>query len=113
MAERQEKLFILTGASRGLGRALAEQLLREAGCTLLTLSRQPLAALQEQARQSGAQLVQWQQDLTDAPAAARWPRKRPTAPPRRGWITSPAAWRWKRPRALMARARACAPLPPA
>ncbi len=71
MAERQEKLFILTGASRGLGRALAEQLLREAGCTLLTLSRQPLAALQEQARQSGAQLVQWQQDLTDAPAAAR------------------------------------------
>ena len=44
MAERQEKLFILTGASRGLGRALAEQLLREAGCTLLTLSRQPLAA---------------------------------------------------------------------
>ena len=71
MTERQEKLFILTGASRGLGRALAEQLLREAGCTLLTLSRQPLAALQEQARQSGAQLVQWQQDLTDAPAAAR------------------------------------------
>ena len=46
MTERQEKLFILTGASRGLGRALAEQLLREAGCTLLTLSRQPLAALQ-------------------------------------------------------------------
>ena len=45
MAERQEKLFIFIGASRGLGRALVEQLLREAGCTLLTLSRQPLAAL--------------------------------------------------------------------
>jgi len=38
MTERQEKLFILTGASRGLGRALAEQLLREAGWTLRTLS---------------------------------------------------------------------------
>ena len=49
MTERQEKLFILTGASRGLGRALAEQLLREAGCTLLTFSRQPLEQRQRHA----------------------------------------------------------------
>ncbi|MDO5087390.1 MAG: SDR family NAD(P)-dependent oxidoreductase [Comamonadaceae bacterium] len=62
-------LTILTGASRGLGLALARQVLQRGG-TLLTLSRQPLQALAAEAAQAGATLIQWSQDLADAPAAA-------------------------------------------
>lgn len=62
-------LTIVTGASRGLGLALARQLLPGGG-TLLTLSRQPLDALAAEAAQAGATLIQWPQDLADAPAAA-------------------------------------------
>jgi NAD(P)-dependent dehydrogenase (short-subunit alcohol dehydrogenase family) len=54
--------FILTGASRGLGRAMALQL-RGRGARLLTLSRRPDAAL------DGPQVEQWAVDLSQ-PAQA-------------------------------------------
>ena len=58
-------LTILTGASRGLGRAMAAQLLAR-GHTLLTLARRPDATL------AGAGLEQWAADLADPlPVAAR------------------------------------------
>ncbi len=70
------ELFILTGASRGLGRALAEQLLGS-DHTLLTIARKPDATLEKDTR--GARLEQWSCDLADAPAAAarleEWLRK--------------------------------------
>ncbi len=64
-------LTILTGASRGMGLAMAEQLcVRDA--VLLCISRQrsePLAAL---AQRQGTLLVQWQADLADPnPVAER------------------------------------------
>jgi len=60
-------LVILTGASRGLGRAVAGQLLAR-GCRMLTLSRQPA----EIRPPAGSALEQWAVDLADAgPVAAR------------------------------------------
>jgi benzil reductase ((S)-benzoin forming) len=64
------KLCIVTGASRGLGRAIAEQCLQP-GHRVLTLSRQPDAALADVARERGAELIDWAIDLADAPAAAQ------------------------------------------
>lgn len=64
-------LVVLTGASRGLGRALAEALLQRPGTRLLTLSRRPDASLEAAPRAAGATLEQWAQDLADAPAAAQ------------------------------------------
>ena len=58
---------IVTGASRGLGLALAQQL-RQRGHRLLTLQRQPAAVL---AAASGAPLEQWSVDLTDPLPVAR------------------------------------------
>jgi len=64
-------LFILTGASRGLGRAMAEQLLGP-DRLLLTISRRPDPALQALAATCGARLEQWALDLAhDIGAAAR------------------------------------------
>jgi benzil reductase ((S)-benzoin forming) len=58
-------LTILTGASRGLGRAMAAQLLAQ-GHQLLTLARRPDATLE------GPALEQWAVDLADPlPVAAR------------------------------------------
>jgi benzil reductase ((S)-benzoin forming) len=62
-------LFILTGASRGLGRAMASQLLAP-GTFLLTLSRKPDASLASEAAARGAQLEQWAVDVADAGDAA-------------------------------------------
>jgi benzil reductase ((S)-benzoin forming) len=76
------KLCIVTGASRGLGRAIAEQCL-QAGHRVLTLSRRPDASLADVARERGAELIDWAIDLADAPAAARrlgdWLAARPAA----------------------------------
>lgn len=55
-------LTVLTGASRGLGRAMAERLLAP-GDHLLTISRRPDAGLEPMARARGAHLVQWSGDL--------------------------------------------------
>ena len=65
----KQHLYLMTGASRGMGLAMAEQLL-QAGHALLTLARQPNDSLQAVAAQHGAQLTQWAVDLSDAAAAA-------------------------------------------
>lgn len=63
------QLTILTGASRGLGASLAEQLLQP-GATLLGLSRQVNPALAALAAERGAVLEQWPIDLAEPLAAA-------------------------------------------
>ncbi|MDO9360472.1 MAG: SDR family NAD(P)-dependent oxidoreductase [Polaromonas sp.] len=55
-------LFILTGASRGMGLAIARQLLKP-GNTLLCISRKANDTLAAQAKQAGVPLLQWTQDL--------------------------------------------------
>jgi len=76
------ELVILTGASRGLGRAMAEQLLA-ADRLLLTISRRPDASLQEQASTQGAPLEQWPLDLAHGSGVAArleaWLRKQDAA----------------------------------
>ena len=62
-------IYILTGASRGMGLAMAQQLLA-AGHTVLTLSRRVNGDLAQQAAAGGAQLTQWSTDLADGVAAA-------------------------------------------
>ena len=62
-------LFILTGASRGMGLAMARQLIAP-GRVLLCLSRQSSAELTELASQRSATLLQWRIDLADTLAAA-------------------------------------------
>jgi len=62
-------LYILTGASRGMGLAMAQQLLRP-DHTLLCIARHAQPSLTEQATRSGCALEQWLLDLTDATAAA-------------------------------------------
>jgi benzil reductase ((S)-benzoin forming) len=64
------KLFIVTGASRGMGAALAEQLLADAGHTVLGIARRANAALVAVAARSGATLEQWQVDLAEPIAVA-------------------------------------------
>ena len=63
-------LTILTGASRGMGLALAEQLLAP-DATLLCISRHANPALAEHAALRQAILTQWTQDLADAVGAAQ------------------------------------------
>lgn len=65
-----ERLTILTGASRGLGRAMAQQLLAQSGATLVCISRRSDDALAELARQAGASLEQWELDLSEPALAA-------------------------------------------
>jgi NAD(P)-dependent dehydrogenase (short-subunit alcohol dehydrogenase family) len=62
-------LYILTGASRGMGAALAAQLLKP-GNTLLCISRGANEQLQADAATGGVRLEQWQQDLADGALAA-------------------------------------------
>ena len=72
---KNRKLTILTGASRGMGLAMARQLLRP-GQLLLCLSRQVNPELEHEARAIGVHLEQWSQDLSDADEAVerleRW-----------------------------------------
>ena len=76
------KLFIVTGASRGLGRAIAEQLLQP-GHHVLAIARRTDPALETLARERGARVTAWSQDLADAPAAAQrlatWLAQQPAA----------------------------------
>ncbi|MEY4266076.1 MAG: hypothetical protein RIS90_611 [Pseudomonadota bacterium] len=62
-------LYILTGASRGMGLAMAEQLLAP-DHRLLCLSRQTNPALATQAAARGCTLTQWPCDLSRAVEAA-------------------------------------------
>ena len=63
------QLTLITGASRGLGRAMAEQLL-QAGHMVLGISRRQDPQLAELAAKAGAELIQWEQDLSEPVAAA-------------------------------------------
>ncbi|MDD2846659.1 MAG: SDR family NAD(P)-dependent oxidoreductase [Rhodoferax sp.] len=62
-------LTVLTGASRGMGLAMAEQLLRP-GHLLLCMARHTNADLAQHAERLGAPLEQWQQDLSHSTEAA-------------------------------------------
>ncbi|BEP59642.1 SDR family oxidoreductase [Variovorax sp. V213] len=62
-------LTLITGASRGLGHAMAVQLL-QAGHMVLGISRRQDPQLAELAQQAGAELIQWEQDLSDPVAAS-------------------------------------------
>lgn len=63
-------LTLLTGASRGMGAAIAEQLLQP-GQTLVCISRTTNSGLAAKAAASGATLEQWALDLADAPTSAQ------------------------------------------
>jgi NAD(P)-dependent dehydrogenase (short-subunit alcohol dehydrogenase family) len=64
-------MVVLTGASRGLGLALARRLLGPE-TRLLTLARRPASELEQQAQALGACLEQWAVDLAQpAPVAER------------------------------------------
>jgi NAD(P)-dependent dehydrogenase (short-subunit alcohol dehydrogenase family) len=65
----QKHLYILTGASRGMGLAIAEQLLKP-GNSLLCMSRHTHDALANTAQNAKLPLVQWAQDLSDGLAAS-------------------------------------------
>ena len=75
-----QHLFILTGASRGMGLAMARQLLQP-GNTLLCISRSVNETLAMQAKSSSVTLLQWTQDLAlGARTSARleqWLREQP------------------------------------
>jgi benzil reductase ((S)-benzoin forming) len=77
-----QHLFILTGASRGMGLAMASKLLKP-GNTLLCISRKTSDVLAREASASGATLLQWTQDLAHgAVASARlnqWLREQSAA----------------------------------
>ena len=66
----KKHLTILTGASRGMGLAMAEQLLA-ADALLLCISRNTNESLARQAAACGAELLQWQADLSDAAPVAQ------------------------------------------
>ena len=64
-------LYILTGASRGMGLSMAEQLLLEEN-RLLCISRHKNEALRASAEKNGVRLEQWELDLSATePAASR------------------------------------------
>jgi len=62
-------LTILTGASRGMGLAMARQLM-DAGHDLLCISRKTNEELAQQAARTGRRCEQWPQDLARAETAA-------------------------------------------
>jgi NAD(P)-dependent dehydrogenase (short-subunit alcohol dehydrogenase family) len=68
-------LTIITGASRGMGLAIAQQLLTPTA-RLLCISRNTNAQLTDAAQRAGAELAQWSQDLaqgeTVATALSAW-----------------------------------------
>jgi NAD(P)-dependent dehydrogenase (short-subunit alcohol dehydrogenase family) len=63
-------LTILTGASRGMGLAMAEQLIAP-GSTLLCISRNSHAGLTERASAQGCTLTQWTEDLSHGADVSR------------------------------------------
>jgi len=65
-----QSLTILTGASRGMGLAMAQQL-AQPGARLLCISRQRNPDLQAQADAAGVVLEQWSADLADGARVAQ------------------------------------------
>lgn len=74
-------LYILTGASRGMGLAMAQQLLQP-DHTLLCISRKENADLAARATQAGCPLEQWPLDLSHSREAAAMLRQ---------WLGRPGA----------------------
>ncbi len=66
----KKHLYILTGASRGMGLAMARQLLHP-DHLLLCLARHGNDALAAEASAAGASLLQWQTDLAEGAVAAQ------------------------------------------
>jgi NAD(P)-dependent dehydrogenase (short-subunit alcohol dehydrogenase family) len=64
-----QSLYIVTGASRGMGQAIAAQLL-EPNHVVLGISRHVNAELEAKARTAGATLEQWPRDLASLVAVA-------------------------------------------
>jgi benzil reductase ((S)-benzoin forming) len=64
----KKHLYILTGASRGMGYAMAQQLLKPEH-ELLCISRNSRDELDAFAKANGATLTQWRADLSDASGA--------------------------------------------
>jgi len=62
-------LYILTGASRGMGLAMAQQLLQK-GNALLCISRHANAGLAAAAQKADATLTQWTHNLADGEGAS-------------------------------------------
>ena len=62
-------LYVLTGASRGLGLAMAQQLMQP-GNSLLCISRHANASLAQTAAQADIPLTQWTHDLIDGEAVS-------------------------------------------
>ena len=69
MKRMTHPLIVLTGASRGMGLAMARQLL-SAGHAVLCISRTEQPALALHAEQSSATLLQWCHDLNDGQGAS-------------------------------------------
>ena len=69
IAGMKPQLYILTGGSRGMGLAMARQILSQ-GHHLLTIARQRNEDLESLAHQHQAQLSQWQHDLAEPKTAA-------------------------------------------
>ena len=65
-----QHLFIITGASRGMGLALAQALLNP-NPRVLGISRQSNDALKATAQAQSAPLTQWTLDLSDSEAAGQ------------------------------------------
>ena len=65
----QKHLYILTGGSRGMGLAIAEQLL-DSNNILICISRNTQASLTVAAQGAGAHLKQWQHDLAQGATAS-------------------------------------------
>ena len=78
------ELFILTGASRGMGLAMAQQLLL-AGHHLVCISRHASPELAQAAREYDAVLAQWTLDLADGESASERLR---------GWLQQQPAGQW-------------------
>jgi len=76
-------LTVITGASRGMGFAIAHQLI-DAGHDLLCISRKTNEALDRRARERGGLCEQWPQDLARASVAAArletWLQERSSQP---------------------------------
>ena len=64
-----QHLIVLTGASRGMGLAMAQQLLRP-GHALVCISRHRNPDLADMATRASATLEQWEQDLSHGEQAA-------------------------------------------
>ena len=80
-----QHLYILTGASRGMGLAMAQQLLQP-GHSLVCISRQANAELAQAARAADVPLAQWTHNLADGESASDRLRS---------WLASQNASQWQ------------------